>query len=116
LARPYLTHRGDKRRGPSVRIASIHDWQRDTSVRILGNIRKVIPASGRLLVIEAVVPDGNDESPSKLFDRFMMTLPDGLERTEAQFRAIFHASGFTLTGITPTESTLPVIEARPAAS
>jgi O-methyltransferase domain len=92
----------------------LHDWQDDTCVRILGNIREVIPPSGRLLVIEAVVPDGNDESPSKLFDMFMMTLPDGLERTEAQFRAIFNASGFTLTGITPTESPVSVIEVRPA--
>jgi hypothetical protein len=29
-------------------------------VKILSNIRKVIPAGGRPLIIEAVVPEGND--------------------------------------------------------
>ena len=91
----------------------LHDWSDDLCIRILGNIRKVIPASGRLLIVETVVPDGNDASPSKLFDMFMMMLPDGLERSEAQFRTIFTAAGFELKGITPTQSPVSVIEARP---
>jgi len=91
----------------------LHDWQDDQCITILRNIRKVIPASGRLLVIETVVPDGNGPSPSKLFDMIMMIAPDGLERTEAQFRALLDASGFSLTDITPTQSPVSVIEARP---
>ncbi|MEZ5417105.1 MAG: methyltransferase [Vicinamibacterales bacterium] len=91
----------------------LHDWQDDQCVTILRNIRRVIPASGRLLVIEAVVPDGNSPSPAKLFDMIMMTLPDGMERTEAQFRALFDASGFRLAEVTPTQSPVSVIEARP---
>ncbi len=92
----------------------LHDWQDDACVTILGHIRKVIPASGRVLVIETVVPEGNAPSPSKLFDMIMMIGPDGLERTEAQFAAIFKASGFKLAGITPTQSPVSVIEGRPA--
>jgi O-methyltransferase domain len=91
----------------------IHDWQDDRCATILGNIRKVIPATGRLLIVEAVVPAGNDPSPSKLFDMFMMAFPDGMERTEEQFRALLAASGFALAEITPTESPVSVIEARP---
>lgn len=91
----------------------LHDWSDERCITILGNIRRVIPADGRLLVIETVVPAGNDPSPSKLFDMVMMALPDGMERSEAQFRAIFDASGFRLTGITPTASPVSVIEARP---
>jgi predicted transcriptional regulator len=91
----------------------LHDWQDDQCIGILRNIRRVIPSSGRLLVIETVVPDGNDPSPSKLFDVVMMMFPDGLERSEAQFQSIFNASGFKLTGIKPTESPVSVIEARP---
>jgi hypothetical protein len=91
----------------------LHDWQDDQCVQILNNIRKVIPASGRLFIVETVVPDGNDPSPSKLFDMIMMALPDGLERSEAQFQSIFKASGFELTGITPTQSPVSVVEARP---
>jgi len=91
----------------------LHDWSDELCITILGNIRRVIPADGRVLVIETVVPAGNDPSPSKLFDMVMMAFPDGMERSEAQFRAIFDASGFRLTGITPTASPVSVIEARP---
>jgi hypothetical protein len=91
----------------------LHDWSDDLCVTILGNIRRVIPADGRLLVVETVVPDGNEPSASKLFDMVMMAFPDGMERSEAQFSKIFEASGFRLTGITPTLSPVSVIEARP---
>ena len=91
----------------------LHDWTDERCIAILANIRRVIPADGRLLVIETVVPEGNDPSPSKLFDVVMMAFPDGMERSEAQFRTIFDASGFRLTGVTPTASPVSVIEARP---
>lgn len=91
----------------------IHDWPDEESIHILRNIRQVIPDHGRLMVIETVVPDGNDPSPSKLFDMMMMLCPNGMERTEEQFRAIFEAAGFELTGITSTESPVAVVEGRP---
>jgi hypothetical protein len=91
----------------------LHDWSDELCITILGNIRRVIPEDGRLLVIETVVPAGNEPSTAKLFDMAMMALPDGMERSEAQFRTIFDASGFSLTGITATASPVSVIEARP---
>jgi len=92
----------------------LHDWTDDLCVRILVNIRKAIPAGGRLLIIEAVVPEGNDPSMSKLFDMFMMIFPDGRERTEAEYRKLLSAGGFTLHSVTPTLSPVSVIDARPA--
>jgi hypothetical protein len=91
----------------------LHDWTDDLCVRILGNIRKAIPEDGRLLVIEAVVPEGNDPSMSKLFDMFMMLMPDGTERTEAKYRDLLAAGGFRLHSVTPTASPVSVIDARP---
>ena len=91
----------------------LHDWSDELCKRILDNVRRVIPSSGRLLIIEAVVPEGNDPSPSKLFDILMMMFPDGMERTESQFRDLLASSGFRLAGITPTQSPVSVIEARP---
>jgi hypothetical protein len=92
----------------------LHDWADDLCVRILVNIRKALPADGRLLIIEAVVPEGNDPSMSKLFDMFMMIFPDGRERTEAEYRNLLSAGGFTLRSVTPTLSPVSVIDARPA--
>jgi hypothetical protein len=91
----------------------IHDWPDDQCIRILSNVRKVIPANGRLLLVESVIPEGNDFSPSKLFDMLMMTFPDGKERTEAEYRKLFAASGFALHSVTPTHSPVSVIDARP---
>jgi len=91
----------------------LHDWSDGRCKQILDHVRKVIPSPGRLLIIEAVVPEGNDPSPSKMFDILMMMFPDGMERTQSQFRDLLEASGFRLAGITPTQSPVSVIEARP---
>ena len=91
----------------------LHDWPDEQCVKILTNIRRVMPAAGRLLVVEAVVPEGNDFSPAKLGDIIMMIFPDGMERTEAQYRQLFARAGFALHSVTPTETPVSVIEGRP---
>jgi hypothetical protein len=73
----------------------------------------VIQPKGRLLIMEAVVPEGNEPAPAKMFDIFMMCFPDGLERTAAEYKALLAGSGFEMTSITPTQSPVCVIEARP---
>jgi hypothetical protein len=92
----------------------IHDWTDEQCIQILGHCRKVVPKEGRLLVVECVIPTGNDPSISKDFDMTMMTMPGGLERTEAEFRSLFKHSGFELTSVTPTSSMVSVIEGKPA--
>lgn len=91
----------------------IHDWDDQQSVQILKNCRAVIPAHGRLFIVEAVVPDGNDPSPAKDFDMAMLIYPGGMERTEAEYRALVSAAGFELVGVTPTASAVSVVEGRP---
>ena len=92
----------------------IHDWPDDRSLQIFRNIRRVIPANGRLLIVETIVPEGNDPSLAKDFDMVMMLLPpDGLERTEKEYRDLLRSGGFELSGVTPTASPVSVIEARP---
>ena len=91
----------------------IHDWTDEQCVQILGHCRKVIPAGGRLLVVECVVPEGNTPSISKAFDMTMMTFPGGLERTEKQFRRLFEMAGFELSSVTPTSTMVSVVEGKP---
>lgn len=92
----------------------IHDWTDAQCRTILGHIRKVIPASGRLLVIEMVLKPGNEPDLAKFLDLNMLALPGGQERTEAEYRALFASAGFTLTRIVPTPSPVSVLDARPA--
>jgi hypothetical protein len=91
----------------------IHDWTDEQSVRILSHCRKVIPNRGRLLLVECVVPAGNERSISKDFDIAMMTFPGGAERTESEFQSVLKQAGFALTNVTPTTSMISVVEARP---
>ena len=91
----------------------IHDWTDEQSVEILSLCRKVIPENGRLLLVECVVPPGNEPSLSKEFDMTMMTFPGGVERTESEFRFLFKQAGFELTSVTPTTTMVSVVEARP---
>ena len=92
----------------------IHDWTDEQSLQILGHCRRAIPSDGRLLLVECVVPAGNDPSASQDFDITMMTFPGGMERTEPEFKALLDQAGFALTSVTPTSTMVSVVEARPA--
>jgi hypothetical protein len=91
----------------------IHDWDDQRAVEILRNVRAVLPANGRILLVETVLSPGNEPSLGKIMDLEMLAMAGGRERTEDQFRAIFERAGFKLTRIVPTKSPLSVIEAKP---
>jgi cyclopropane fatty-acyl-phospholipid synthase-like methyltransferase len=91
----------------------IHDWTDEQSIQILDRCRKVIPANGKLLIVDCVVPAGNAPSLAKDYDITMLTFPGGQERTEAEFRTLFKASGFELVSIMPTTTMISVVEGKP---
>lgn len=91
----------------------LHDWDDDTCLALLRRCRVVMPENGRLLVVDAVIPPGNDFHPGKLADLMMLTVT-GRERTEAEFRELFAAAGFRLTRIVPTPRPLSFVEGVPA--
>jgi len=92
----------------------LHDWTDEQCVQILGHCRKVIAAKGRLIVVECVVPEGNERSIAKDFDITMMNFPGGIERTRTEFGSLFKRAGFELTWITSTATMVSVIEGRPS--
>ena len=91
----------------------IHDWYDSECVKILRHCRKGIRPSGRLLVVDQVVPPRNEPGMAKLMDLEMLVLPGGMERTEQEFRDLFAASGFRLERIIPTPSLQCIIEGVP---
>jgi hypothetical protein len=91
----------------------LHDWDDDRAVAILRQCRQAMRDRGRLLVVEGVVPPGNDPHPSKFFDLAMLVVPGGLERTEEEYRRLFESAGFRLARIVPTRSWISVIEGEP---
>ncbi len=89
----------------------IHDWYDDTNQKILGNIRASMPADAKVLIIDAVVPEGNVPHPSKFLDLEMLISPGGVERTASEFDTLLTNSGFKLTRIIPTPSPVSIVEA-----
>jgi DNA-binding transcriptional ArsR family regulator len=90
-----------------------HDWEDDGSLAILRSVRRAIPQTGTLLVVDRVLGGPNATLESKLADLNMLVLPGGRERSLDEFRSLFAGAGFELVGSTPTASPLEVIEARP---
>lgn len=90
----------------------LHDWDDAKSLAILKNVRKAIAPQGRLLVIDAVLPEGNAPSPGKLFDMNMLVMTGGRERTEREFRELFAAAGFELVRVLRAGMT-EIVEGRP---
>jgi SAM-dependent methyltransferase len=91
----------------------IHDWDDEPSVRILQNCRRSMGEGAKLLVVEQVVPIGNDYHSSKFDDLNMLVLFQGRERTAEEFRGLLATAGFTLSRILPTSSQWSVVEAVP---
>lgn len=72
----------------------LHDWPDEQAETILGTIRSAAPPDGRLVLLEAVVPEGNDPGGGKWLDLLMLALFAGRERNEAQWRELLSAGGF----------------------
>ena len=89
----------------------IHDWYDDTNQSILENIRVQMSDDGRILIIDAVIPPGNEPHLKKLLDIEMLISPGGVERTAEEFEALLAKSGFRLNRIIPAGSANSIIEA-----
>lgn len=82
----------------------IHNWGRDEAIKILQNCSAALPSNGKILILETIIPTGDDGSFAKLRDLSMMLLVGGEERTEAEYRDILQAAGFGLERVIPTET------------
>jgi O-methyltransferase/methyltransferase family protein len=91
----------------------IHDWDDEHALKILRNIRKALTDRnrGRLLVVDAVLPENSNPHPAKLLDLVMLTVPGGRERTEPEWHELCTKSGFKISRIVPTRVGKSVIEA-----
>ncbi len=87
----------------------LHDWSDADAVTILTNCRKSMNPGGKVLVVEAVIQEGNGPSPFKLLDLSMLMV-GGKERTHQQFEAIFSRAGLQLNRIVPFQQDLSVVE------
>jgi SAM-dependent methyltransferase len=94
----------------------IHDWDDERALTILRNIKQAMNPGGRVLLVESVIADGNNQDFGKLMDIEMLVSPGGKERTAAEYEDLFARAGLRLSRIVPTRSAYSVIEAKDADS
>jgi len=90
----------------------LHDWSDAACLTILGHIRNGLAPGGRVLILEQVIPPGNDPAPAKLLDLNMLVMTDGgRERSPAEYQQLLEQAGLRLQAIHPTPSPISVVEA-----
>jgi hypothetical protein len=94
----------------------IHDWNDEKATVILRNCGKALAGKpqGKVLVVDAVVPPGNEPNLAKVMDIEMMAMCESEERNAEQFGKLFAAAGLRLSRIVPTRSHLSILEGVPA--
>jgi SAM-dependent methyltransferase len=95
----------------------LHDWDDARAAAILSSCRRAMARTATLLIVERVMPEKAEQGQAAeayLLDlEMLVNTPGGRERTEAEFRALLAAAGFTMTRVVPTTATVSVVEARP---
>jgi hypothetical protein len=96
----------------------VHCWNAQTT-QLLRVVRAAIPSGGRFLVFDPVLPqrvvDGDPLARScTLADVNMLANVAGRERSEAEFRRLLAAGGFTLSSAPCLPRGLGIVERVPA--
>ena len=88
----------------------LHDWSAEQCKTILKNCHKAMKPESKLLIVEMIVPPGNQPSIAKLLDLEMLVTTGGCERTEKEFKILLETSGFKLSRTIATNESICVIE------
>jgi hypothetical protein len=92
----------------------IHDWDEERCLSVLRSCRRSMEPGARLLIVEMVIPPGDEMHPGKMIDMLMISFTGGMERTEEEYRELLARAGFRLERVVPTASPVSVLEAVPA--
>jgi hypothetical protein len=91
----------------------LHDWPDEEGVAVLRTVRRAAPAGARLLVVEAIVPDGPADARTATLDVIMLMLSGGRERTADELQVLLTRAGFGLERVIETPGPVRIAEARP---
>ena len=89
----------------------VHDWDDGENATILKNVREAMNPDGKRLIVEMVLPEGDEPHMGKMLDMMMLLVPGGEERTPSEYAALLEPNGFRVTQVVPTASAVSVVEA-----
>lgn len=91
----------------------LHDWDDERGVAILKQCRRAMPPHAKLLVVELVLPPGQEAFFGKWLDLHMLVVTGGRERTAAEYEALFRPAGLAVASVIPTTPGPSIVEAVP---
>ncbi|WP_224369576.1 acetylserotonin O-methyltransferase [Hyalangium versicolor] len=89
----------------------LHDWSDEVCVNILRNCRNAMAETGRVLIVDTVIPPGDAPHGGKVLDVMMLASLPGRERTEAEFHKLLAQAGLRLSRVIPTPTAMSITEA-----
>jgi hypothetical protein len=89
----------------------IDGWPDEGAAEILGNIRRAMPAGGRVLVLDCVIDEGNKPSFIKWLDLMVMvTTAGGRMRRVPEYPGLFARAGLSLTQVLRISDSVTLLE------
>jgi O-methyltransferase domain len=103
---------GQLPKGDAYMLAHIlHDWADDEAEQILRNVAAASGSGARLLLVEFVLPPGDEPHMAKMIDLTMLGMLTGRERSEADWHALLDRAGFDSVTIEMTATPISLIHA-----
>ncbi|XP_027352535.1 isoliquiritigenin 2'-O-methyltransferase-like [Abrus precatorius] len=79
--------------------AVLHNWSDEKCVEILRNCYKALPANGKVIIVELVLPENPEATDASkmisILDNIMFITAGGRERTEKQYESLGKRAGFS---------------------
>ncbi|MGG6265201.1 methyltransferase [Leptolyngbya sp. AN03gr2] len=90
----------------------LHNWDDLRTIKILQNCYAAMSSTAKLLIVEMMMPKGNDPFVGKFIDlESLLITPGGYERTVSQYQSLLEAAGFRMTRMIATRTANSIIEA-----
>ena len=77
----------------------LHNWDDEHALAILERVHEAMGDHAKLLIVDRIIPPGNEPMFGKIMDLNMLVMLGGVERTEDEFRDLFGLAGFRVSRI-----------------
>ena len=88
----------------------LHDWDDNRCQATISNCCDAMHSESKLLIVELLIPSGNEFSIVKLLDLEVLVMGGGKERTELEFRDLLNNTDLILNRIIPTKENISILE------
>ncbi|GAA3454035.1 methyltransferase [Dactylosporangium matsuzakiense] len=92
----------------------LQDWDDEHCVQLLDTCRRAMLPHARLLVVERVIPEADEQLLPVLWDVHLMVVAGGRERTLPGYRSLLAAAGLHLEAVHPLALETSLLIAAPA--